>query len=867
MDQASTSRQHDNADVRRNQWRTITELFDQCLNASAEDRERLLAAANEEIAEEVRSLLENAGPDLGSCQNPADEILNPPHSLPLQIGNYRIEQLLGKGGMGLVFLAHRVGEFDQQVAVKLIRQDFGNASETLERRFRQERQILASLQHPNIAHLIDGGTSNAQPYLVVEYVPGVRIDEYCNQHRLSLRQRIELFLKICGAVQHAHQNLVVHRDLKPANVLVLEDGTPKLLDFGIAKLLREDDSTSDVTRTAVRVFTPRYASPEQLRGGPVGTASDVYSLGVMLYELLTGKQPHTVEEDSDLALLDAVCHQPPTLASTAIKRHPEDSKDARAAERAIAFSAWSKFLRGDLDLILLRAISADITRRYRSVEQFSSDLDRYLANLPITARKDSWTYRAQKYWSRHKALVSVTSLALVILLAAGIALWHEYRIANEQRLRAERRFNDIRGVSHDLIFPIHDSIQFLAGATPARKLVVQSALRYLNALSKDAPDDINLQEEMATAYDKVGDAQGGSGRANLGDTAGALESHRKALEIRKSILAAKPKDPASRDGLIRSYQRMGRILSDMGRYEESLQYNTAHLELSKELVAASPHNDVARSRLAASYNWMGDILSSLGRWDDSLKNYEASAQIYKELSSSGFQPLLSKSNWALEQKKIGSIFQVRREWPLAFQQFRAALAVDEDLARANPQDASDARDVSIDYANLGNALLELGDINGAIQHYQHALIIDRRLAMADQDDANARYYLVRHTYRLGDAFLQSSQRDKAVAIYREAVSGAEKNSNSNPQNTFMRSELARVYAGLARAQCDSVIKQSANGADRQKNLAAARTSYEKSLSLWIELRNHNALQSTDRGEPERVAQELKACTADIKHGL
>jgi len=867
MDETSPSRRADTARITPTQWRAVTDLFDRCAQLSEDDREALLAPADRRIAAEVRSLLLNRGCEDASHLTPVNELLDPPDNLPRQIGPYLIERLLGQGGMGTVFLARRSSDFEQQVAIKLIRRDFGIAARMLDQRFRQERQILASLQHPNIAHLIDGGTSDGQSYLVVEYVPGVRIDEYCNRHHLSIRQRIELFLKICSAVQYAHQNLIVHRDLKPANVLVLEDGTAKLLDFGIAKLLREDDGTPDLTRTAIRAFTPSYASPEQLRGQPVGTASDVYSLGVMLYELLTGQRPHVVDADSDLALLDAVCNQTPTLASAATKRHPEDSREAKAAERATAFAAWNRTLRGDLDLILSRAISADITRRYQSVEQFSADLDRYLANRPITARKDSWTYRAQKYWGRHKAFMSVTSLALVILFVSGIALWHEYRIANEQRLRAEQRFSDIRAVSHDLIFQIHDSIQYLAGATPARKLIVQAALRYLNALSKDAPDDINLQEEIAEGYDKVGDAQGGTGKANLGDTAGALESHRKALAIRKSIFALKPNDLSYRDGLIRSYQQVGHILEDMGRYQESLEYNTAHLKLSKELAAASPNDDAARSRLAASYNWMGDILRDLGRWDDSLKNHEASAQIYKELSSSGYRPLISRRNWALERKKIGSLRQLRKELPLAVQEFQAALAVDEDLARETPQDASNARDVAIDNASLANVLNRLGDIPGAIQHYQRALVIDRRLAEADRADASARYYLVHHSSHLAGIFLEISQTDKAIAMYREAVSNAEKNANSDPENNSLRSELAHVYEDMAEAQFKSAMSRSASDSNRQKGLAAACASYERSLSLWVDLRNHHAIENMDLGKPEQVAKELRACTSQIKPGL
>lgn len=569
-------------------WRVVTELFGRCLDVSLEEREAVLADADPALADEVRSLLENS--DSRPLQIAMDGEFDVPCPTPTQIGPYRVERLLGQGGMGSVFLARREGEFDQIVAIKLIRRDLGTWDRGLQQRFLRERQILASLQHPNIAHLIDGGAVDGSPFLVVEYVEGLRIDEYCNQNRLGIRQRIELFLEVCSAVQYAHQNLIVHRDLKPANVLVPSGGVPKLLDFGIAKLLGGTDRSSELTQTALRIFTPSYASPEQLRGEQIGTSTDVYSLGVMLYELLTGKKPFRVEGISDLAILDAITRQAPPLASAAIKRYPSEEREARAAERSIAYRNWVSKLKNDLDLILSRAISADAVRRYQTVDQFSTDLKRYLAMLPINARKDSWSYRAGKFWKRHTALVSVTTLALVSLLAGSTALWRANRISIQQRQRAEHRFNDLHALAHSNITEVQDALDRVPGGTAVRALILSRALQYLEGLSAEKDSDIDLQRELATAYQKFAEGLGSPAGPNLGDTAAANLNYDHSIRIRESILTLPQATERDHFFLIHTRYQMALMQFAAGQLEAGRRNVVRAANESDALLAGHPQN-------------------------------------------------------------------------------------------------------------------------------------------------------------------------------------------------------------------------------------------------------------------------------------
>lgn len=442
--------------VNKDQWQQIEKIFYAAMELPRDEREAFISqacAGDEELLREVQALLA-ANQDAESF---LDSPVNmPPHSgtfsptlvMPhptanagasaesgVRIGAYRLIREIGRGGMGAVWLAERAdGQFYQQVAIKLLHA--GSENEEVMRRFRHERQILASLDHPNIARLLDGGTTeDGRPYFVMEYIEGLPIDEYCRQHQLSVDDRLKLFRQVCAAVHYAHQNLVIHRDLKPSNIAVTADGTPKLLDFGIAKLIQPDLSRSYDTLTGVTPMTPAYASPEQVRGEKLTTASDVYSLGVVLYELLTGRSPYRLKAHGFGELMRAVIEQEPERPSTAITR-----EDGAPPTNPITIEPTEKLRRrlsGDIDSIVLMALRKEPPSRYGSVEQFSEDVRRYLEGLPTVARRGTLGYRALKYIRRNKVPVAAAALILLSLIGGIGATLRQARIAKAAQLQAE----------------------------------------------------------------------------------------------------------------------------------------------------------------------------------------------------------------------------------------------------------------------------------------------------------------------------------------------------------------------------------------------------------------------------------------------
>src|SRR5712664_85981 len=451
-------------------WQTVKRLFHEALDQAPEGRTAYLeraCAGDTTLRKEVETLLSSERESAGFMEEPAAASMppaaDPAAVLGRRIGSYRVLREIGHGGMGAVFLAVRDDDaYRKQVAIKLVRAF--SASDLLVDRFRQERHILAALDHPNIARLLDGGaTDDGLPYLVMEYVEGVPIDEYCEAHALSLRDRLALFRTVCSAVQFAHQNLVVHRDIKPANILIAADGTPKLLDFGIAKLLSPELAARGQAATAFPMMTPDYASPEQVRNEPITTASDVYSLGVLLYRVLTGRGPYRVPTGAVLEVIEAVRDQEPQRPSAIVPK-----------------------LAGDLDNIVLRALRKEPRERYASVDELSADIRRHLEGQPVSARKATVPYRAGKFVRRHKVGVAAAALLFLSLVGGILTTLREARIARAERARAERRFNDVRKLANSFLFEVHDAIERLPGSTAARELVIKRALEYLDKLAQEA---------------------------------------------------------------------------------------------------------------------------------------------------------------------------------------------------------------------------------------------------------------------------------------------------------------------------------------------------------------------------------------------
>jgi len=445
-------------------WKTIRDVFDRALEHPPDSRAAFLddvGANDPELRREVASLLE-AHAATGPLDLLAKELVGP-WTTALQtsaldgehVGPYRIVREIGRGGMGTVYLAERDdGTYEHTVALKLVR--YRLAGEDLLVRFLNERQILARLQHPNIARLLDGGmTDDGLPYFAMEYVDGRPIDVYCDAHRLSVRERLELFLQIGRAVHYAHRNLVVHRDLKPGNLLVTDNGDVRLLDFGIAKLLDEATPGNRPTRTGGQVMTPAYASPEQVRGESVTTATDVYALGVLLYELLTGRRPYRLDDATPAETERIVCDQEPPRPSTTLCSSASPPGDRLAPliarQRDTTPDRLRRQLEGDLDTIVLKALQKDPDRRYASAEALVDDIQRHLDGLPVRARPNSPLYRARKFAGRHRTTVVAAAL-VVASLAAGLggALW-QARVAAQERDLARQETQKAEKVSDFLV--------------------------------------------------------------------------------------------------------------------------------------------------------------------------------------------------------------------------------------------------------------------------------------------------------------------------------------------------------------------------------------------------------------------------------
>jgi tetratricopeptide (TPR) repeat protein len=502
---------------------------------------------------------------------------------PLErIGHYRLREEIGSGGMGTVYRAERDDDFSQQVAIKLVR---GFMGQDAVRRFRNERQILASLQHPGIARLLDGGTTpDGAPYLVMEYVEGVPIDRFCDDHALNNRQRVELFCRVADAVSSAHRSLVVHRDLKPSNILVTADGTPKLLDFGIAKLIEDDGAHLQMTTPSMRVMTPLYASPEQVRGEPITTAADVYALGVLLYVMLAGRRPYVIDTTRADEIERIVCHVEPPRPSTADARNP------RIRE-----------LRGDLDTIVMTCLNKEPSRRFGSVDQLTGDLQRWLDGWPITARPSTWTYRTRRFVRRHRAGVAAAVVFAITVIGFAMALAQSAAQARSERDAAER-------VTSMLIqmFSGSDPRSLRGDTITAREILDQGAEQVRTSL-RDQPD------MQARLLDAIGAIYVGLGLPDRAQTV-----------LHDSMTARQSAGVVDSQPAARTMWRLAGSLHERGQYTAAEPLARAAYDMTRRLVG--PVNPQSGETL----NTLAMIIRETGRLDEAEKMFLEVTQIFRE---------------------------------------------------------------------------------------------------------------------------------------------------------------------------------------------------------------------------------------------
>jgi eukaryotic-like serine/threonine-protein kinase len=803
------------------QFRRLESLYDAAAGLPAGERRRYIdeaCADDEDVRRELLAAFRDEGSGLTAVVESAAAAAmerDPGAVVGRRMGPYQIVRPLGQGGMGAVYLAVRDDDqFHKEVAIKTLKFELGSGPAVA--RFRHERQILAHLEHPNIARLLDGGaTERGTPYIVLEYVRGVQIVEWCQRQRLSIEQRLRLFRQVCDAVTYAHQHLIVHRDLKPGNILVTADGVPKLLDFGIAKLLDAgalpgfDDAGA--MATSALLMTPDYVSPEQVRGEPVSTATDVYSLGAVLYELLTGERAHVLQNYDAVEIARMVC-------DTEI-RPPSEAGNHR--------------LRGDLDTIVLKAMQKEPARRYASVVELSEDVRRHLEGLPVRARRDTTVYRATKFARRHRVGVIATA-AVVLSAAVGMAA-----SIREARV-ADRRFAEVRALANTFLFQFYDQVTPLPGSTAVRASIIETARKYLDGLSKEAERDQELILELAQAYERLGNVQGRTGSANLGQLAEARRSYQDAIDLYARLPVTAASSPDRR-------RRLANVLMAFGRLEYNAYREDVAETFTRRMLALVPDDpaDLATRKLRAlGLRSLGDIRLRQGQTGEALASHESARRMLIDLQSLHYPDPNLQEEIAISRERLARARAYAGDLDGAASDFQELLRDTPPCAEENPSSAA-CRALAVRLVWTGDVYAavdrpNLHDPAKAAALYEGAVHIRERAAALDDHDRQVRFDLAASYGKLGDAVWESNPK-RALDLYDRSLRTARTLASKEQLEILMdsyRQAISRPLTRLGRyAEARTALAESLELASMDPNAQQ----YENRLSeqfvrlMWCRL--------------------------------
>jgi tetratricopeptide (TPR) repeat protein len=780
---------------------------------------------------EVRSLLE-AHAKMEAANRVAPQLA--PGIPTASFGSYRAAELLGRGGMSSVYLARRAdGQFEQTVALKIMA-GYLTGPEFL-RRFEIERQLLATLNHNNITRLLDGGVSSAgDPFLITEYVDGQPIDRWCDDRKLDVRARLKIFLQVSDAVDYAHRNLIVHRDLKPANILVNSEGLVKLLDFGTASLVATQDATADhVTMTRTRMLTPRYASPEQLRGERVNIATDVFSLGVVLYELLCGAWPFGDPASvlSELNRATGTVHaDPPSTVVT------EESAEHRSAPR----EQLRRTLKGDVSAIVLKALEQDAGRRYESVRQFAADISSFLEGRPVLARPQTAFYRAGKFIRRRWLPVAAAAVFVLGLSGATFVAFRQARIA-------QARYSDLRSLTTTLLFELKDAINDVPGSTPAQKILVTRVVGSLDTLARQSAHDPKLQLDLAEGYRQLGELQGSPYGQNLGDPKGALANLAKARALAEQQLTADPTGLASLHAAALIERTMGEVYFGIGQSKDAISHLVAASDLAEKLVASTiaipelleaavihqvlgdvygqpgtaslsdpaqasaqyrrsteldemmvdkdPKMWRARRGIAINRLKLGD-LARFGDPETALDDYQQGLRTFDSLPPDELKRPVNLRMRAQFLRKVGGTLRDLEQWSEAELYLNRSLAFFEESLAADPDDKRAKYDVVV----VSEAVMLFYELQGKTE--RAARLSERMVSLMDDlirsEPSNASWLMTRgyYQYKLGTQLAKLGDRGRAAAVGAQGLSElahAADPAEASPQALELASEaFARI---------------------------------------------------------------------------
>jgi len=828
-------------------WQRLQTLYDEAMTMATAQRPQFVidsCADDKLLRDQLLSLvLQNDGSvvDKTGFAKRSPATLEPGHV----IGRYRVIRQLGAGGMGSVYLGERAdSEFHQQVAIKLVNSDL--VSPNIIARMRGERQILANLNHPNIARLIDGGgTAEGLPYLVMEYIEGTRIDLYCSTRKLDINGRLQLFKQVCSAVHAAHQQLIIHRDIKPSNILVTTEGVPKLLDFGIAKLLDANTRISDTALTHIneRMLTPEYASPEQIRGEPLSTASDVYALGILLYELLTGTRPYRFKGTTLHQLEQFVQSHTPLKPSAVIQQL------CRAADKPVD-AALSRSLRGDLDNIILKAMHKDVAQRYSSVDALADDVDNYLANRPISARPDSLNYVFRKFWQRNRW--SVSFAATMVLVIVVLTIFYTWRLTTERDIAQRERLTATR-VSDFMteVFRVANPNESRGSAIPVREVLDAAVTRIDKDLNREPEVQIALLRKMAQAYVGIGlwnearvlleravkltPVSSPKEQLDLADTYTELASvehrladfkaERSALERALQIRGALHQDRDS--AALPLLTAWAKNLATRGNVSDATQTLLAAEKIAQD---TSPSRSLALGKV---YSTHGDILFNANRYNEAEQYYRKASPLLRNTLDQGADPYLDNaialggtliSQARLEEAQQFMTDLLKELVPLYPSNHPLIAAAWNELGIAYCDSGmydkcSDAFQRSTDieqqlspqsmrtammYANLGSAYRDAGKLNAALNALSKSISLFISLRGRNDPNLMGPYYEQAAALRLEGNL---SAADRALQAGEQIL--VQSSDTDNPTRYFLQLERGRWLIAAGKSAQAAVKLQTA----------------------------------------------------------
>ncbi len=806
------------------QWKQIKDVLADILEIEPAERQRCLDSLDlsPDQRAEVESLIqfESESADLmqlSAVEFSKDFVAEDSGGLAGQeIGPYKLISELGTGGMGAVYLAERIdGKFQQKVALKLLKREMNTSA--LRRHFEQEREILASLDHPNIARLLDAGaTDDKIPFIAMEYVDGMPIDEYCNSRRLDLNARLELFRTVCAAVDFAHRNLVIHRDLKPSNVLVTNDGIPKLLDFGISKIISNEYADADTaTITRMGVMTPSYASPEQLRREGVTTLSDVYSLGVILFELLSGHRPFEDKEHDLREIYSAILEkepalpsslvatgafQPPTVVEPVIPNGDNTQGDIARRTRSSETGLSSQSIRGDLDNIVLKALRKEPERRYSSAGNLSDDIHRHMQGLAVTARPNTFGYRASKFVGRNRVSVIAAAIVLLAIIAGVIATVWQTRVARAERANAEKRFNDVRKLANSYLFDVYPEIENLEGSLKAREKILINVLQYLDSLSTEAGGDLALQSELATAYEKIGDVQGALTNSSLGNIQAGLDSYAKAARLREAVYSADPSDLDAKEKLAANYYTTARTLWNNSQTAEAENAFEQSLKLRRELVAARPDSVEYQNRLAVLLIDYGAIPVFNSQTQKALILFDEALPIVERLRAA--QP--ANADFKKTQTRLLRILSKSKgslgDYEGALRGFSLAAEISRELAKEFPNDFRVQRSVWLTESMRCELYIDKEDGRDGVGACLPTIEFPKAALEKEPENGVVAFDLAISHFNTSRAYRFANDFPKTILHAEKAIGVMSALSKKTPDNMEYRRNLAVYDTERARAQ-------------------------------------------------------------------